>query len=77
MAKSDGRRDVRLRFGSRVRALRQAQGLTQEALAEIAGLHRNYVGSLERGERNVSIENVHALAKALGVPDAALFGQAG
>jgi len=77
MAKGDGRRDTRIRFGARVRSLRQARRLTQEALAEVAGLHRNYVGSLERGERNVSIENVHALAQALGVRDADLFVEAG
>ena len=77
MTRGDNRRDIPLRFGARVRSLRQARGLTQEALAEVAGLHRNYVGSLERGERNVSIENVHALAKALGVPDADLFVNGG
>jgi DNA-binding XRE family transcriptional regulator len=55
-------------FGRRVRAAREAMGLSQEALADVAGLHRTYIGSIERGERNLSIANVYALADALRVP---------
>ena len=50
-----------------VRRLRIAAGLTQELLAEHAGLHRTYVGSIERAERNVSLENIEKLATALRV----------
>jgi transcriptional regulator with XRE-family HTH domain len=50
-----------------VRSFRRARNLSQEKLAEHAGLHRTYVGSIERGERNVSLENIDRLAGALGV----------
>jgi transcriptional regulator with XRE-family HTH domain len=52
-------------FGSRVRSRRLSAGLSQEVLAERSGLHRNYVGSLERGERNVALLNILRLAEAL------------
>lgn len=54
-------------FGSRVRQLRVERALSQERLAELAGLHRTYVGSLERGERNVALLNLVRLASALRV----------
>lgn len=54
-------------FGLAVRALRHRSKITQEQLADICGLHRTYVGSVERGERNVSLLNIHVLAGALQV----------
>jgi transcriptional regulator with XRE-family HTH domain len=63
-------------FGERIRALRQDRGLSQERLAELAGVHRTYLSSLERGERNVSLDNIYAIAKALGVSPAELFESA-
>jgi len=62
-----------LRFGQRVRDLRQARGLSQEELADAAGLHRTYVSSVERGQRNVGLDNILAIAVALGVPASELF----
>lgn len=65
--------DVQAQFGKNVRAEREAQGLTQEALAAAAGLDRSYVGGVERGERNPSLTAMARLAEALGRPLAALF----
>ena len=59
--------DICKRFGARVRALRVACGLSQEDLAQKAGLHRTYVGGIERGERNISLVNIEKLAMALDV----------
>lgn len=61
------------KFGANVRILRQSKGLSQEGLAELAGLHRTYIGSLERGERNVSLLNILRIAVALGCPAAELL----
>ena len=66
-------RDHRRQFGARVRQLRLDRELSQEGLAERSGLHRNYVGGIERGERNCGIDAVYALAHALRVSPAALF----
>ncbi len=60
-------------FGENVRRLRQAKLLSQESFAESCDLHRTYIGSIERGERNVSVENIIKIARALGVHPSKLF----
>lgn len=58
---------ARLRFARLLKSERLARGISQEGLAELAGLHRTYVGSVERGERNIAVDNMEALANALGL----------
>jgi transcriptional regulator with XRE-family HTH domain len=68
--------DRRKAFGRRLRELRISKGYSQEWLAELAGLHRTYVGDVERGERNISLDNIWRLANALGVNPAIFFQDA-
>ena len=56
------------RLGHAIRHARDRAGISQEELAERCGLHRTYVGSVERGERNIGMLNLAAIAKALDVP---------
>jgi transcriptional regulator with XRE-family HTH domain len=63
-----------MRLGQNVRRLREAKGLSQEAYAEEAGIHRTYVSDIERGKRNPTITVVEKLAIPLGVSAGALLG---
>ena len=67
-------RNVRRALGARVREERHRRGLSQEALAQAARLDRTYIGGVERGERNPSLESIAKIAAALRVPIVALFG---
>ena len=70
MAKQRTVEDPRVLFGRAVRRLREEQGYSQESFAEACGLHRTYIGSIERGERNVALLNIWAIAETLGgLPD--------
>jgi transcriptional regulator with XRE-family HTH domain len=64
---------IQKQFGKRVRKLRAEKGLSQEELAFKVGIHRTYIGGIERGERNPSLKNIAAIAKALGVTLSDLF----
>jgi transcriptional regulator with XRE-family HTH domain len=59
--------DIRKKFGKRVKELRQGIGLSQEGLAHLAELDRTYIPSIEKGERNVSIEVIQKLSIAFGI----------
>ncbi len=66
MGTSSDRPELRI-FGQRVRDARTSKGLSQEQLAEISGLHRTYVGTIERGERNPALLNILRIADSLGI----------
>jgi len=70
-AKSD--EAIKVAFGHRVRELRLKKQLSQEALAELCELDRTYIGGVERGERNISLLNIHKIAAALGIKAMGLF----
>ena len=65
--------DIRQSFGQRIKELRLRCGWTQEELAERSGLHPNYVGQVERGEKNISLENIAKLAHGLRIELSLLF----
>ncbi len=69
----DRKTDLQTAFGNVLRSKRVQARLSQEALADLAGLHFTYVSSVERGERNISLENIARLAKALKSSIADLF----
>ena len=61
-------------FATNVRAIRDQKGISQERLAQMAGLHRTYIGAVERGERNITVDNMERIAIALGVQVTDLLG---
>jgi transcriptional regulator with XRE-family HTH domain len=63
------------RFAANMRRIRKSKELTQEKVAELADLHPNYISSVERGERNISICNIEKIARALGVTMAELVSE--
>lgn len=54
-------------FGKRVREVRKSKGISQETLAEIAGIDRSYMGNIERGEKNITLKKAYEICDALGI----------
>lgn len=69
----DGRPQVLAALGKRLRETRSARGMSQEVLAQLAGLNRNYVNQVEAGRRNISVLNLFKIADALAVDAAVLI----
>lgn len=65
--------DILFLFGQAVRGLRQEKNISQEAFADICGLHRTYISDVELGKRNVSLENIEKMANALDITLPKLF----
>lgn len=67
--------ELLIRFGKTIRRLRTQQNLSQEAFADLCELHRTYISDIELGKRNVSLENIEKIAKALGTNVSQLFSE--
>ena len=67
---------LRVRLGRAVRRLRKEAGFSQESFADRCKVHRTYMGSVERGETNISLDNIERIAKALGLAAAGLLAEA-
>jgi transcriptional regulator with XRE-family HTH domain len=65
--------EVLIKFGKRIKQLRDERDISQERLGELAKVHRTYVGMIERGEKNITLSNIEKFAKALKVPIQDLF----
>lgn len=66
-------KNILVRFGIRVKELRKEKGLSQEELAHLAGLHRTYIGMIERAEKNITLNNIEKIANALETDISELF----
>ena len=67
------KKEILIKFGKKVREIRVRQNLSQEKLATKAGVHRTYIGMIERAEKNITLENIEKVAKALGLSVKELF----
>ena len=65
--------DIAVRFGIIVRNIRSNMNISQEKLADLSGLHRTYISDIELGKRNISLENIERISKALGITLNELF----
>ena len=67
------KKQILIKFGQKVRTERIKQKISQEELAERAGVHRTYIGMIERAEKNITLENIEKIAKALGLKLGSIF----
>ena len=67
------KKEILIKFGHKVRERRTDLGLSQEELAARAGVHRTYIGMIERAEKNITLENIEKIAKALGLKPSELI----
>jgi transcriptional regulator with XRE-family HTH domain len=67
------KKSILVKFGKKIREVRTKRGLSQEALADIANVHRTYIGMIERAEKNITLLNIQKLAKALKIDIKELF----
>jgi transcriptional regulator with XRE-family HTH domain len=67
------KKDVLIKFGQKVREERLKRKLSQEEFADIAGVHRTYIGMIERAEKNITLENIEKISRALDVKISDLF----
>lgn len=67
------KKEILVKFGKKVREIRTKQNLSQERLAAKAGVHRTYIGMIERAEKNITLENIEKVAKALRLSVKELF----
>ena len=68
-----GKKDLALIIGTRIRLARKKAGFSQEKLAELADVHPTYIGQLERGEKNATLESIYKITSALNIPLEKLF----
>jgi transcriptional regulator with XRE-family HTH domain len=66
---------VLVEFGKRIQKLRKEKNISQEKLAELAGLHRTYIGMIERGEKNITLRNINRIANAINIDIKDLFNK--
>ena len=69
--------EFQVRLGARIRRLREKRGFTQESFADACGLHRNFMGSVERGRQNLTLKSLRVIAKGLGTSLAKLLSGLG
>lgn len=67
------KKEILMKFGKKVREARLKKGLSQEQLADLAGVHRTYIGMIERAEKNITLENIEKISKALAIELETIF----